>query len=243
MYIQFSASLSLNSFPYFGILQAMVKKINVAGVEIDNYTVRESILNLDACLGAGGFYTIQEITMGTIMQANANEKVKEALAKVTHSVIADVGILDVAGENTLQRKHEVADRDFFFEFMKRIERNNKTVFLLGEDAMSTQAAHDFIMSAYNKCRIVGMGAVEEYDGCTDAIINEINSLDPYVLISVLPMPRQELFLLENRDKISSTVWYGIGQALVGEKHHPLVRFVKHYMDVRQLLKIKKAKEL
>lgn len=214
----------------------MIKKIDVAGIELDDYTVRESILNLEACLGQGGFYTIQEITMATIMQANTNEQVREALGKVTHSIISDVGILDAIGGTSLQRKHEIVDRDFFYEFMKRIERNNRTVFLLGDTITATQAAHDYIMSEFGKLKIVGMEALEAYPGQEDAVINEINIAAPYLVISLLPIPKQELFLLENRDKISSDVWYGVGQALVGQKRHRLVRFVQHHMDVRRLVK-------
>ena len=79
----------------------MIKKINVAGMELDNSTVRESILQLEACLDGGGFYTIQEITMNTIMRAEENDKVKEAMQRLTHSIIADVGILDAVGESRL----------------------------------------------------------------------------------------------------------------------------------------------
>lgn len=214
----------------------MIKKINVAGMEIDNYTVRESILNLDSCISEGGFFTIQEITMNTIMHANANEKVKEALAKVTHSIISDVGILDAVGESTLQRKHEIVDRDFFFEFMKRLERNHYTIFILGDDVLKTQAAHDYIMEEFPRCKIVGMEALENRPGQVETIVNEINVIAPQVVISVLPVPKQELFVLENRDKISTAIWYGIGEALVGQKKHRLLHFVRYQLDVKKLVK-------
>ena len=214
----------------------MIKKINVAGIELDNSTVRESILQLEASMGGGRFHTIQEITMNTIMRAEENDKVKEAIQRLSHSIIADVGILDAVGESSLQRKHEIVDRDFFFEFMRRLEKMQKTVFLLGRDVVATQAAHDYIMEEFPKMNVAGLEALENSPNQTESIINEINVVAPTVIISVIPSPEQELFMLENRDKLSAEVWYGIGAALEGQRGHRLLHFVQHAMGVRKLVK-------
>lgn len=42
------------------------------------------------------------------------------------------------------------------------------------------------------------------------MVNEINALTPDMILSVLPSPDQEHFLMENCEKLSAGLWYGIG---------------------------------
>lgn len=78
-------------------------------------------------------------------------------------------------------------------------------------------------------------------GGTDAMVNEINALTPDMILSVLPSPDQEHFLMENCEKLSAGLWYGIGswdftkrrQGLLGNirnliRTHKLERQLIHY---------------
>ena len=110
----------------------MIKTIDFAGIELDNYTVRETIMQIEKQMSDHGFHTIEEVNMDMLMLVETDEMVREALTTVEHTVIAEAGILDAVGANSYQRKHEIEHHDFFFEMMKRIERNHKTVFLIGD---------------------------------------------------------------------------------------------------------------
>ena len=70
---------------------------------------------------------------------------------------------------------------------------------------------------------------------------EINALTPDMILSVLPSPDQEHFLMENCEKLSAGLWYGIGswdftkrrQGLLGNirnliRTHKLERQLIHY---------------
>lgn len=188
----------------------MIKTIDVAGIELDNYTVRETIMNVEKKMSDSGFHTIEEVNMDMLIQAESDEVIREALASVEHTVIAERGILEAVGADSYQRKHEIDHHDFFYEMMKRIERNHKTIFVVGEKAEHTQQMCNRIMELYAKCNVVGAEALEECSGNLDALINEINSQTPDVIISVIPSPMQEHFLMENREKLSAGLWYGMG---------------------------------
>jgi N-acetylglucosaminyldiphosphoundecaprenol N-acetyl-beta-D-mannosaminyltransferase len=195
----------------------MIKTIDVAGIRLDNYTVREMIMNVEKGLADHGFHTIEEVNMDTLMMAETDEMIREALESVEYTVIAEVGILDVVGASSYQRKHEIEHRDFFCEMMKRIERNHKTLFLLGDSARQTGQMAEQIKELYPRCEIVGTEALEECGGVTDDIVNEMNSLAPDVILCILPSPKQEHFLMENREKLSAGLWYGIGEAQLPRK--------------------------
>ena len=210
---------------------------------MDNYAVRETIMNVEKKMSDSGFHTIEEVNMDMLIQAESDEVIREALASVEHTVIAEREILEAVGADSYHRKHEIDHHDFFYEMMKRIERNHKTIFVVGEKAEHTQQMCNRIMELYAKCNVIGAEALEECSGNLDALINEINSQTPDVIISVIPSPMQEHFLMENREKLSAGLWYGMGTMELEEpkrgfangirkmfRTHKLEKHLNHYSE-------------
>lgn len=221
----------------FGILKdVMIKTINVAGIQLDNYTVRESIMRVDKNLNSLALYTIEEITMDTLLLAESDERVKEVLGFLNQTIIAETGILDAVDRNNIQHQHEIEEHAFFYELMKRLERNRREVFLLGETEPQVQEFSTFIQKEFPRMQFAGMVAMESCIGTVDAVVNEINAATPYAIISTLPSPHQEHFLLDNRDKLSASLWYGAGNELPKRKRHGILDFFQKRMRIRTLEK-------
>jgi len=214
----------------------MIKTIDIAGIQLDNYTVRETLMKVENELSDQGFHTIEEVNMDTLMMAESDEVIREALELVEHTVIAEAGILDIAGAGTYQRRREIEHRDFFYEMMKRIERNHKSLFLIGDTSEHTGQMQDKILGLYPKCNIVGSEALDECPGALDAIVNEMNSFAPDVIISILPSPEQEHFLMENREKLSAGLWYGIGTANLYKPKNRLTGWFRNLIRTHKLEK-------
>ena len=94
----------------------MIKKIDIAGLQLDNYKVREMLMRVDRRISEKILTTIEEVNMDTLALAESDEEVKQALEACDYSVIADEGILRAVSADTLQRRHEIEDHDFFYEF-------------------------------------------------------------------------------------------------------------------------------
>lgn len=167
--------------------------------------------------------------------------VRKAIGFAEHTVIAENGILEAVGAGSYQHRHEIEHHDFFFELMKRVERNHQTVFVIGDTAEHVEKTCAFLSEHFGKCEILGAEAFENCQGGTDAMVNEINALTPDMILSVLPSPDQEHFLMENCEKLSAGLWYGIGswdftkrrQGLLGNirnliRTHKLERQLIHY---------------
>ena len=125
--------------------------------------------------------------------------------------------------------------------MKRVERNHQTVFVIGDTTEHVEKTCAFLSEHFGKCEILGAEAFEHCQGGADAMVNEINALTPDMILSVLPSPDQEHFLMENCEKLSAGLWYGIGswdftkrrQGLLGNirnliRTHKLERQLIHY---------------
>lgn len=222
---------------YFVILLCMIKKIDIAGLQLDNYTVREMIMKIDRCMSERNFTTIEEINMDTLHMAASDEDVKEAIGVLDYTVIADTGILSAASAETMQRKHEIEDHDFFYELFKRLERNHKNIFILGESESTVSEAAGFLKELFDKIEIKGSGVINDTENVSEAIVNEINIASPDVVVSFLPSPAQETFLLHNKDKLSTNLWYGIGNNKFMDKKPGFIGKIRKMLDVKRLARI------
>lgn len=54
----------------------MIKKIDIAGLQLDNYTVREMLMRVDRRISEKILTTIEEVNMDTLALAESDEEVK-----------------------------------------------------------------------------------------------------------------------------------------------------------------------
>lgn len=218
----------------------MIKKIDIAGIQLDNYYVREMILKLEKKMEENTFCTIGEISMKNVLLAQENERVREAIDSLEHTLIVETGILEAANQVTFQRKREIEGNEFFFQFMKYLERSGKKIFLLGETEECLQMVFDILMEDYPKIKVVGIEATENCSVDWDAIINEINTASANVVISLLPSPTQEYFLLDYKDKISASLWYGMEMGKFTGKRKGIWGKIQRIARKRKLEKLVKC---
>ncbi len=214
----------------------MNKKIDIAGLQLDNCTVRESIMLLERAMSEQSFFSIAEINMDTILRAETDERVKEAVQRLNHTIIAEENILRAVDCCTMQRQHEIADGAFFYELMKRVERNHLSVCLLGETQNATLSMQSLILERFPRMNIVDVEILEQCTGELDNVINEINIKTPDVVVSLLPSPGQEYFFLDYRDKIFAKLWYAMGTEKPAEHKSRIAAFFNEKKRLRILLR-------
>lgn len=204
----------------------MIKKIDILGIQLDNYTVREAIMQVETYLSNNVLNTIESISMQMLIDSVDDEVLKEVMSSLDLAVIGEKEIMQAAGNATMQRLREIEENDFFFEFFKRVERNKKSVFILGEAEASIEKMKQDLLMDYPKLIIVGQSATENCVGALEAVINDMNATTPNVIVSILPTPHQEHFLSEHRDKMNANIWYGIGSLAIHEKKHGFLGFCR-----------------
>ena len=189
----------------------MKKKIQILGMKLDNYSVRESILLAESYLNGTSLNAIEDISMKMLMESENNEILGQALQELDMTIIGEKEILTAAEVETPQRLKETVEHEFFHEFMKRIARNHKIVYILGEKSEQIKALVGFLKEHYPRVTVSGVFALEDCPGDYESIINEVNGEAADVVISVIPSPQQEEFLMNYKSKMSAKVWYGIGE--------------------------------
>lgn len=221
----------------------MIKKIDILGMELDNYTVREAIRYVETYLDNNVLNTIESVTMKMLIAAETEPAVREALSAMDLTVIVEKEIIQAAGVATMQRVQETKANDFAYEFFRRVERNKKSIFLLGETEEKIAHVKERLQEEFPKLIFVGEYAIENCAGDLEAVINDMNAKIPDVIVSLLPTPMQEHFLIEHKDKMNANIWYGMGeQGLQGKKHGIRQLFWKKMRMERLKNSIDKYKE-
>lgn len=212
----------------------MIKKIDIAGIQLDNYTVREAIMMSEKMLSNNEFNTIEEVGIETLKWAERETRVKEMLLSLDNTIISDVGILRAVDNVSMQRKHEIEDRDFFYELLKRIERNHKNVYILCANENERNTIIEYINNEFSRIEIVGSQIIEDGWQSVEKIVNEINSTGVDVIMSVLSSPNQELFLAECKGMLSANLWYGASLDNFTARKKGLKYLIHHMVDVHRL---------
>lgn len=213
----------------------MIKKIDILGLQLDNHTVREAMMQVERYLNDDVLNTIENISMKTLLAAEEDPVVREAVETMDLTVISEKEIIQAAGVATMQRVQETKEKDFAVEFFRRVERNRKRVFLLGETAADIARVKGELNTRFPKAVFAGEYALEQCVGDFDAVINEMNITAPDVILSILPTPGQEHFLMEHKDKIHANIWYGAGELEIPEKKRRCIgRIIKSKMHLERL---------
>lgn len=196
---------------------SMVKKLEILGVNLENYTVREAMLKIEVCWNNTIMSTVETISMDTLVKAQSDELVKSCIENLDLAIICDKEILKAAGLDSSQRMKETVENEFMKEFLRRAVRNRRTVYLLGATGEQVKFLREFLGEKYERMKIAGMYALSECNGDYDAVINEINIATPDVILSVMDTPGQEYFLKEHKEKLNAKIWYGLGQDYAGRQ--------------------------
>lgn len=183
-----------------------MRKMNVLGIPLRDYTLRETLKKVDIFLAGGKMGTIALITMKGLIVAQDSPEIKEWISSLDMTVTADADILRAADINYRGRIHDVENQLFISEFLKKLVRQKKTVYLMSRNAVSLEKLEKELLSCEENLTIVGKVAVDDLEQDDDFVINDMNMKVPDVLISNLESPKREQFTKENQMKMNVRLW-------------------------------------
>ena len=191
----------------------MIKQIQILGMTFPNYSLRDELQLAQEALRSERLCMFLTMSMQSLMKVSSSdsEEEKSFVEQADLIVVEDPEILSVAGITSNQRIREASDHLFFAELMKRLQRGQQQIYLVASKNAALEKIKEILGERYEKLHIVGQYSIEEYPDDLDRMINEINSAAPDVILSVMPTPGQEKFLMKNRSKLLAKLWYGLGE--------------------------------
>lgn len=180
--------------------------MQVLGVELKDYTVREAMRKADAFLKENKVSTIAYITTTGLMAAEESEDLKLFLSNIDLTVAADSDILSAAGIANRNRVKEIENDEFMEEFLKKLVRGKRKVYLLTGTGEQLSALEECLKSYQENLRVVGRFALDTLEKDEDWLINEMNAQMPDVVISNIDSPQRESFFENNHMKMNAHIW-------------------------------------
>lgn len=191
-----------------------MRKMQVLSVSLNDYTVREAMRKVEEYLQDGKVSTIAYISKRGVMDADENQQVKEFIDKMDMMVCADADILRAANVETRNRIREIEENLFMEEFLKKMIRQKKAIYLLAQTDGELMQLEDSLRSYQENLLIVGKFALEHLEADEEFVINEINILEPDVLISILPSIKRIEFYDSNYMKLNIKIWLMLKENMV-----------------------------
>ena len=201
-----------------GSNEKMDKKINVLGVELDNYGADEALEIVQEYMQNDRLNTIGIVTMQMLMLAGEDEQWKTYMKDLDMSIIGETEILAAAGiepDGTLYE--EIESNEFLARLFWYLIQKQSRVFVLGETQDEVESLDKYLQETYPGLQMAGGAVVESLDEAgVDSLLNEINSATADVIVSGLKGTRQDEVVMDNRSKISAKIWLSLGE-------HPTVQ--------------------
>ena len=203
------------------------------GMELDNYSNRESLSVMEGFLKDTAMNYVQMVNMEHLMLAESDENIKNALTDADLTIVGDKAILEAAGAARLQRINETENGNFFVDFLKRLYRGGYGVYLLGDTQQDIEALEKFFGENFEHLQIKGCAALGDDISEGEKLVNDINIVLPDVIISAVSSPRQEIFLNSHKNQICAKLWYGIGmQKPHNRKTYRIRKFARRVISSR-----------
>lgn len=205
-----------------------MQRINILGVALADYSLKESLILLDEYTKNGRLNTILYLTAPMLILAGKDEQEKNCIESMDLTLCGDAELLRAAKIESVSRHYEVENRVFLKEFLRRMVRENRKIYLLAESETELEMFHRDLENLQSGLQISGSDVLSAETTDTEEIINRINDVAPAAIISRLPHGGQERYMTEFKSFANAEVWLGISKDMVlGASKEP---FRKRIMD-------------
>ncbi len=193
-----------------------MKEINLLGISLIDYTLKESLRLSNHYLNNGALNTILVVSTRMLVEAAENEEYKQWIEAMDMTICGETDILRATDSATRNRLKEVENGEFIREFFHRLAWNRKKVFLLSNSEQQMEYLKKKIEEIHSNMIIVGQYILEDVSTGMDSFVNEINDIVPNVIISSMPHPQQEQLMYENRMKMNANIWLALPEHSIVE---------------------------
>ena len=110
----------------------MRKEIQILGLHFGSYSLREEMGFVQNAFADNRFHCILTVSMQTLLMAGTNPAVKDCVEQADLIVVDDAEILKQAKISSNQRNREIEEQLFMKEFIKRMVRSERKLFLVAQ---------------------------------------------------------------------------------------------------------------
>ncbi len=191
----------------------MRKVVNIAGINIDDLTMEQAVKKIYYFISSDKNHAIYTPNAEIMMDGIAENKMFQVLNDADMLVADGAGVVLASKILGKAVKQKVSGVDLAKNLLEASAKKPIKFFLFGGKPGIAEKAQANIICDYPAAEVVGTrnGYFTEEDN--QKIIDEINSSGAEVLFVCLGAPKQELWIHENKDKLTVKACLGVGGTL------------------------------
>lgn len=194
----------------------MLEEIKILGVKVNNVDLEEAYLVTKNLIDSSNKSCKMIFAPNTefIMCAQKDKEFFEILNKSDLSTPDSVGVEMAAKKMNKPLKQRIQGQKYFRKIVEEGEKLGWSFYILGGKDDTPQKAVQNLKKLYPNLNVVGLheGFFKDEDD-ENKVIEEINSLQPNVLIVAMGAPKQEKWIYNNKEKLKVDVACGQGGTL------------------------------
>lgn len=191
----------------------MNNKINVLELELHNDTAKEAMQKVMDYMRTDPLNIVEFISSDSLLLSKDDEVLRDNIAQSDLVLTVEKSFLELAGVTDRRRLQEAENGLLLKMILHYFHKNRSRVFLLVESEEDRTRLKDYFEGYYSGIDIVGTEIVSEDSSMDDMILNCINGVEAECVISVLPSPLQEAFVVRNKILLNARLWLGLGKKM------------------------------
>ncbi|MDP4134192.1 MAG: WecB/TagA/CpsF family glycosyltransferase [Bacillota bacterium] len=206
-------------------------KVSILGVNVASLTMDEAVEKINKMLSEDKSHTIYTPNSEIIMVASRDEEFKKALNQADLLTPDGIGVVKAAKILGRPIPGRVSGYDLIMRMLPELDRQGKSVFILGAKPGIAEQAAAKIKEQFNNVLITGT-----HDGYFDddeEMISLINQGSPDFLMVCLGAPRQEKWIDKYKDRLNAKVIIGAGgsvDVIAGNVKRAPDFYIKHNLE-------------
>ncbi|MBQ3593593.1 MAG: WecB/TagA/CpsF family glycosyltransferase [Clostridia bacterium] len=210
-----------------------MERIDVAGLSVCNFTMQEAVAYVSGLANGDKCGNVVVTPNAEIAKDALDNKEFGELIKKAEVIVADgAGVVLASKILGKPLKEKVAGIELFQNLLPEFAKNKNRVFLFGSKPGVAAEAARIMKEKYGELEICGILDGYTYKNPDDALPT-INEAQADVVICCLGAPKQELFMLNNKEKFNCKVLMGLGGSLdviSGNVKRAPEFYVKHNLE-------------
>lgn len=194
----------------------MISEIKILGVKVNNISLEETYLRTKELIETSNKSCQMIFAPNTefIMCAQKDKEFFEILNMSKLSTPDSIGIEMAAKRLGKPLKERIQGQKYFRKIVEEGEKLGWSFYILGGKDDTPNKAVENLKKIYPKLNVVGLheGYFENEED-ENKVIEEINSLQPNILIVAMGAPKQEKWIYANKDRLKVDVACGQGGTL------------------------------
>ena len=191
----------------------MAERVNILGVAVDAVTMPEAVAAVEYYMDARAGVTVATANAEMIMRATKDAALRDVLAAAALVVPDGAGTVWAARHLGHAMPERVAGYDLVQELLRRAPATHRRVYFFGAAPGVAEKAKAKAEQLYPGIKIVGVRDGFFSEDMNDAIISDIRTARPDLLLVALGVPKQEKWIHEHLAALGVPVAIGVGGTL------------------------------